>query len=153
MPPTKRTSTSEKTDHRIRWGSIFLSILGVLDSLYLLIYKYSSNDEMCLGSGDCATVNYSRYSEIYGIPVALLGMLAYLAILIILSLEPHWKLASRYSTYLVFGASLVGFLFSAYLTYIEFFVIFAICPFCIASAIILTMIFILSTYRLVKHNF
>lgn len=106
---------------------------------------------MCLGSGDCATVNYSQYSEIYGIPVALLGLVAYLVILGLLILEPYLKPVKQYGTYLVFGMSLVGFLFSIYLTYIEFFVIFAVCPFCIASAVFITMILILAIVRLVKH--
>ena len=106
---------------------------------------------MCLGSGDCATVNYSPYSEIYGIPVALLGLLAYLAILAILFLEPSWKLLEKFGVYAIFGLSLVGVLFSAYLTFLEFYVINAVCPFCIISAIIILMLFILSIIRLAKN--
>lgn len=135
----------------LRLFSILFACLGALDALYLWIYKISNNDKMCLGSGDCATVNYSPYSEIYGIPVALLGLLAYLAILVVLVLEPRWKLAAQISPMFVFGMGLVGVLFSAYLTYIEFFVIHAVCPFCVASAIFISLIFILGAIRLVKH--
>lgn len=140
-----------KSDQALRWASILLAIIGAADALYLWIYKISSNDKMCLGSGDCATVNYSTYSEIYGIPVALLGLLAYLAIFAILALEPRWKLAAESGPMAVFGMGLVGVLFSAYLTYIEFFVINALCPFCVISAIAITLIFILAIIRLVKH--
>ncbi len=140
-----------KNDQALRWASILLAIIGAADALYLWIYKISSNDKMCLGSGDCATVNYSSYSEIYGIPVALLGLLAYLAIFAILTLEPRWKLAAESGPMAVFGMGLVGVLFSAYLTYIEFFVINALCPFCVISAIAITLLFILAIIRLVKH--
>lgn len=140
-----------KTDQSLRWASILLAFLGAADALYLWIYKISSNDKMCLGSGDCSTVNYSPYSEIYGIPVALLGLLAYLVILAILALEPHWKLAGESGPMAIFGMGLVGVLFSAYLTYIEFFVIHAVCPFCVISAVVITLLCILAIIRLVKH--
>jgi uncharacterized membrane protein len=141
----------KKTNQALRWASIILAIIGAADSLYLWIYKISSNDKMCLGSGDCATVNYSVYSEIYGIPVALLGLFVYAVFIIVLALEPYWKTANDIGPYFIFGGSFVGVLFSAYLTYIEFFVIFAVCPFCVISAIAITLLFILAIIRLVKH--
>lgn len=134
------------------WASIVLSILGFLDSLYLLIFKLSKNNAMCLGNGDCSTVNASRYSTIYGIPVSLLGMIAYLAIIVLLVMELKNMLTRENSNLLVFGLSLVGVLFSAYLTYIELYVIFAICPFCVASAVIITLIFIISIIRLARAS-
>jgi len=137
-------------DKKLRWASIILTILGMADAIYLYIYKLSSNDKMCLGSGDCATVNYSRYSEVYGIPVALLGLLAYLAMFAILTLERRTPILEENGNLLIFGISLVGVLFSAYLTYIELFVINAVCPFCVISAIVITLIFIVSIIRLAK---
>ena len=151
MPVQNRTTKITRSNQILRWGSMLLAFLGALDALYLWIYKISNNDKMCLGSGDCATVNYSPYSEIYGIPVALLGLLVYLAILAILFLEPSWKLMERFGVYAVFGLSLVGVLFSAYLTFLEFYVINAVCPFCIISAIAILIIFILSIIRLAKN--
>jgi len=125
-------------------------MLGVLDSIYLLIYKFSSNDKLCLGSGDCATVNYSPYSEIYGIPVSLLGVIGYAAIVAVLALESRLRLLQEYGRLANFGMSLVGVLFSAYLTYVEAFILHAYCPFCVTSAIIITVIFIVSIIRLIK---
>jgi uncharacterized membrane protein len=151
MASRMKNNTPPKTNHALRWVSILLSFLGAADALYLWIYKLSSNDKMCLGSGDCHTVNYSSYSTIYGIPVAFLGLLAYLVILAILLLEPRWKLAATSGPLAVFGMGLVGFLFSAYLTLIEFFVIHAVCPFCVASAGVMTLIFSLAIIRLVKN--
>jgi uncharacterized membrane protein len=90
---------------------------------------------------------------IYGIPVSLLGLLAYLAIAGILLLEPRWEPAEKQGPLAVFGLSLAGVGFSAYLTYIEYYVIFAVCPFCIASAILITVVFILAIIRLVRQPY
>lgn len=141
---------ANKTDNALRWASLALATLGTIDSVYLLIYKYTSNDKLCLGSGDCATVNYSPYSEIYGIPVALLGIIGYVIMLAILALEPRWEPARQHGRLALFGLSLVGLLFSAYLTYIEAAILHAYCPFCVASAIIIAILFALATVRLIK---
>jgi uncharacterized membrane protein len=133
------------------WLNIALAILGAMDALYLYILKLTSNNRMCLGSGGCATINYSTYSEIYGIPVSLLGLLAYLVILVILLLELRQKFIAANGPLLIFTVSLAGVAFSAYLTYIAHYVIHAVCPFCIASAVIVTLIFILTIFRLVKQ--
>jgi uncharacterized membrane protein len=135
---------------KMTWTSIILALIGVLDSTYLFIYKISKNNAMCLGNGDCATVNASRYSEINGIPISLLGLLAYLAILALLIFEFRNIVTKENSNLLVFGISLVGVIYSAYLTYIEFYVIFAVCPFCIISAVVITAIFIISIIKLLK---
>ena len=139
-------------DKGLKWASIVTAILGGLDAAYLLIYKLTSAQAMCLGSGDCSTVNSSRYSEIYGIPVALLGLLAYLAIIVIHALETRSRFIEQNGNLLVFGLSLLGVLFSAYLTYVELYVIHAVCPFCVASAVLMTIIFILSLIRLIRQT-
>jgi uncharacterized membrane protein len=136
---------------KLIWASLVLAFIGMLDSVYLLIYKISKNNAMCLGNGDCSTVNASRYSEIYGIPVSLLGILAYLAIMALLFLELRKIISRENSTLLVFGLSLVGVIFSSYLTYVEFYVIHAVCPFCIISAIVIALIFVISIIRLFQE--
>ncbi len=145
-----KNKPADSSDRSLRLATILLAAFGILDSLYLLTYKFTSNDKLCLGSGDCATVNYSPYSEIYGIPVALLGVVGYAAILAILILETRLKLAEEHGRLAVFGISLVGVLFSAYLTYVEAFILHAYCPFCVASAIAITIVFILAMIRLIK---
>ncbi len=139
-------------DKRLKWASIAAAILGGLDAAYLLIYKLTSAPAMCLGSGDCSTVNASRYSEINGIPISLLGLLAYLAILGLHTLETRGRFFKNNVNLLVFGLSLIGVLFSAYLTYVELYVIHAVCPFCVASAILITVIFILAIIRLIRQT-
>ena len=64
-------------------ASIALVIIGFAVSIYMTIYKISGNDGMCLGSGDCSTVNASRFSEVNGIPVAVFGIIGYAAILFV----------------------------------------------------------------------
>jgi len=77
-------SPVDKIAPALYWGTVVLTILGVADALYLLVYKLSGNPLMCLGNGGCHNVNFSAYSEINGIPVSVFGMCAYLAILCIL---------------------------------------------------------------------
>jgi uncharacterized membrane protein len=136
----------------LSWATLALAILGALDATYLLIYKLTGNPQMCLGNGGCHNVNFSSFSEIYGIPVSVLGLAAYLAIAFILFLEARLKLAKENGPLAIFAISLGGVAFTAYLTYVEIYVINAICPFCVASAIIITFIFVLAIIRLVKQT-
>src|SRR5512134_2099823 len=79
---------SEDTmDKRIKQFITALAIIGLLVSIYMTIYKLTDNDAMCIGSGGCSVVNSSRYSEVNGIPVAVLGVFGYAAILALLFLE------------------------------------------------------------------
>lgn len=128
------------------------AVLGALDAIYLLILKYSHNEGLCLGSGGCATVNASRFSEVMGVPVAAIGLFGFAAIAAVLLLEARLPLLREYGDVLVFGMSLTGVLFSAYLTYLELYVIHAVCPFCVISAVLITTIFVLAVIRLVQKS-
>jgi uncharacterized membrane protein len=134
------------------WSSIALACLGLLDSIYLLIYKLTGNSNLCLGNGGCHDVNFSPYSEIGGVPVSLLGVLAFLVILGILLLEGRNNFIKENGPLAILGISLTGVLFVAYLTWLEIFVIEAICPFCVVVAITTVLIFILAVIRLVKQS-
>jgi uncharacterized membrane protein len=110
-----------------------------------LAYIYLSGSRLlCDGVGGCEYVANSSYSQVAGVPVPLFGMAGY-SILILLSIGR--MAGSAYRQWLVlatFGAGLVGFLFSVFLTYIEFFVLYAVCPWCLASAAAITAIFVVS---------
>ncbi len=138
-------------DKRLYQASIFLAVIGLLVSLYMTIYKVTDNDAMCLGSGDCATVNASRYSEVYGIPVALFGVLGYGAILGLNLVENRTEFLRHNAILFAFGLALAGFLFTLYLIYVEFAWIKALCPFCIVSQITMTILFIVSVIRLIRQ--
>ncbi len=130
---------------------LVLTVVGLLVAVYMTIYKWTNNNSMCLGSGDCSTVNASPYSEIYGIPVALVGVGGYAAILLLLLMDSRNDFVRQNGTLFVFGLSLTGFIFTLYLVYIEFAVLNAICPFCLTSQIVMTIIFILSIIRLIRQ--
>jgi uncharacterized membrane protein len=147
-----RASQTKKIDSALLWASVTLTLLGAADAIYLLIYKLSGDNRLCLGSGGCHDVNFSRYSEIFDIPVSLIGLLGYLAILAILLAERRMKIASEHGPLAIFGMAVVGVAYSAYLTYVELHVIQAVCPFCVASAVIFLLIFILAIIRLVKQT-
>ena len=138
-------------DNRLRKIIIGLAILGLLVSIYMTIYKVTNNEAMCIGSGGCSVVNASRYSEVNGIPVALIGVGGYAAILALLFLEQRPGFFQENGTMMLFGISLVGFLFTLYLIVEEVFFIKAYCPFCLTSQGVMTIIFILSVTRMVKQ--
>jgi uncharacterized membrane protein len=138
-------------EKRLSQLAIVLAIIGLLVSIYMTIYKITSNDSMCIGSGDCKTVNASRYAEVYGVPVAVLGVAGYAAILAVLLLERRPGFFQQNGSLLFFGLSLTGFLFTLYLIFVEVALIKAYCPFCITSQTVMTIIFIISVIRLVRQ--
>ncbi len=132
--------------------SLVLAFLGLLDAAYLSWLKLTHHEAFCLGGiGDCATVNSSPYSEMWGIPVAVFGLLVYLALLFLLGVvEPRGEKWAEWARYGVFGLTLFGTLYSAYLTYLELAVIHAVCPFCVLSALLLLFLLILAIIRLLS---
>ena len=122
-----------------------LALAGIGVSGYLTWAHLAGQSVVCGTSHSCDTVQQSVYSEVAGIPVALFGLFAYLAIFVLTLLRGHISEdLDSYNPLAVFGISLVGVLYSAYLTYLELFVIYAICWWCVSSAIIITAIFLLS---------
>ena len=142
-------------EKRLSQLAIILAFIGLLVSVYMTVYKITSNDSMCIGSGDCKTVNASRYSEVnlagFKTPVAVLGVAGYAAILGILLFEPKNDFLEQNGSLVFFGLSLMGFLFTLYLIYVEIALIKALCPFCLASQTVMTIIFILSVIRVVRQ--
>ena len=125
-----------------------LAGLGLLDSVYLVWVKYTGAYALCGPIGNCESVNSSQYSEIFGIPIALLGAGAYAVMIVLLLMENRGQVWAEFSPMSVFGMSLIGVLYSIYLTYIEIAILNAICPYCVISAIILVVLLILSGIRL-----
>jgi uncharacterized membrane protein len=140
-------------DRNLRFFTIIITAVGLIDSLYLTWIKLSHNEALCLpGVGNCETVNSSQYATIAGMPVAVVGAVGYLTILALLILENTPGIIQENGRILVFGLGLIGVIFSGYLTYIEIAVLHAICPFCVLSAIAMLIIFGISTYRLMKNQ-
>jgi len=131
----------------LRKALIFLAVIGLLDAIYLTWIKISAQG-VCIIGGGCEIVNTSQYSSIAGIPIAVLGAGAYLVMLAILLLEPRNSFFDLNGPMLVLGILLAGVLYSAYLTYLEIYVIHAICEFCVLSATIMVIMLVLSAFRL-----
>lgn len=137
--------------NRFTQVTVALTIIGLLVSIYMTIYKVTSNDNMCVGSKDCSVVNASKYSEVNGIPVAVVGAVGYAALLGILLFERKPGFFKDNGSMIFFGISLIGFFFTLWLIYVEVALLKAYCPFCIASQITMTLIFILSVVRVVRQ--
>lgn len=124
-----------------------LALAGALDSAYLTWVHYSRSQPFCAGVGDCELVNTSAYAQVMGLPVALLGLGGYLAILG-LGLARWRGGASLFLDLALFGLALSGAAYSAYLTYIELFVLQAICIWCVVSALLITAILVVCVIKL-----
>lgn len=123
-----------------------LALVGLFVALYLWLWKVGLLGVLACGDGGCETVQLSSYADLFGIPVALCGVVGYLAMLGVGLAGVQGPLAARRwpTTALVLLAGL-GVAFSGYLTYLEAAVIHAWCRWCVVSAVIVTAIFGVAT--------
>lgn len=127
----------------LRVASAAVATVGLGIAVYLTIVHYAGSSPVCAISHGCETVQKSRYSEVAGVPVALLGLLGYVAILVSLLRDDElWRTVTAV-------LALAGFAFSAWLTYVEVARLDAICIWCVASAICMTLLMILSAVRVI----
>jgi uncharacterized membrane protein len=124
---------------------IVLTVLGLLVAGYLTWSHYSGEPVYCGQSGSCELVNSSRFAYLGSIPVALIGLLGYLVILVLSLIPP--KEDRQWPMLLIFGGALIGVMLQWYLFYIEVAVLRAICYWCVTSQAIITVIFLLSFPR------
>ncbi len=135
---------------RYRQAIALLALVGLFVALYLWLHALGFGGAIkCGASGGCETVQTSQWAVFLGLPVAFYGVVGYLAILVvaIVALRPVALSQPRWSKSLVLLAT-VGFGFTLYLTYLELFVIHAICRWCIGSAVIITAIWVVSLLSL-----
>lgn len=126
-----------------------LALAGIFISLYLTLYKLGIIGELSCSIGSCETVNTSRWATFLGLPVAAWGLLFYLDVFAVglIGTFPRFENEPVISLVLVVQAA-IGVLFSAWLTYLELAIIHAICIWCVTSACIVTLIFIVSVMDL-----
>jgi uncharacterized membrane protein len=129
------------TDRRLQITGVVLALLGLGVAGYLTYVHYAGLEPVCNIAHGCVKVQSSRYAELAGVPVALLGLLGYAGILVALLVPGELP---RLAAALL---ALVGFGFSAYLTYRELFTIDAICQWCVASAVLMTGLAVITTWR------
>ena len=135
------------SDRRLAVAIALLSVLGIAIAGYLTYVHYAAVDAFCVaGGGGCEKVQTSDYAELAGIPVAVVGLAGYSAMLL--------SLAAPGDGGRLAGAvlALSGFGFSAYLTYRELFTIDAICQWCVASALVMTMLAVATVCRLLRDH-
>jgi uncharacterized membrane protein len=121
---------------------LVLAVIGLAVASYLTYVHYAGINPACTAGESCVKVQTSQWSKLGGVPVALIGLIGYISI--VASLLVPDREESRLAT---LGLTLVGFGFSAYLTYRELFSIHAICEWCASSAVILTVLLICSVIR------
>lgn len=126
-----------------------LSLVGLLVALYLWLWKIGMLGAIACGTGGCETVQLSEYGDFLGLPVAFFGVGGYFALLAVslVGLQPRWADRSG-PTLLLVAFSGLGVVFTAYLTYLEAFVMHAWCRWCLGSAAIIVAIFISSVMGL-----
>jgi uncharacterized membrane protein len=122
-----------------------LALIGVFVSTYLTLFKLGYIGTLKCAVGSCETVNTSRWATFLGVPVAAWGLGFYVAALVLAMLS----IQEKYADSRVFSVALValtgwGVLFSGWLTYLELFVINAICVWCVTSACIVAVMFLVS---------
>ena len=126
-----------------RMAITLLALIGVLISIYLTLHKLGYIGELLCGTGSCEVVQSSKWAVFMGIPVPFLGVFGYIlmTVLGIVSVQPQ-NHDSRPIGIALIVTGLGAFAFSAYLSAIEQYVIHAWCRWCIASAVVATLIFI-----------
>jgi uncharacterized membrane protein len=129
-----------------------LALAGIFISLYLALYKLGVIGELSCSIGSCETVNTSKWATFLHLPVAVWGLFFYIDVFLIsvLGTTRSFENESLVSVLLVAEAA-IGVLFSAWLTYLELGVIHAICIWCVTSAGIVTLIFLVSVADLQGH--
>ncbi len=128
-----------------RMGAALISLLGLFVSAYLYLYKIGRIGTLACGTGGCETVQTSPWSRIAGVEVALIGVIGYALLFVVALLALQPALASRrWPADLLSVLAAGGVLFTAYLTWLELFVIHAICRWCVGSAVIIVTVLVLA---------
>lgn len=149
-----QASTSRLRVSRVlQWAMLLPALAGMGVSAYLSFVHYAGLPVYCTGAGGCHTVQSSAYSTLLSVPVSLLGFVLYAligasALVAIVNAGPPGRLAP----FAVFALALSGTLYSAYLTWLELYRIYAICVWCVTSASLLAAILSLSVAELLASG-
>lgn len=129
---------------------LILASLGFIDATYLTVSHYAGVDLYCGTSGGCGVVTTSAYSTMFGIYMAVYGMLYYLSILALTVIYIDTKNNKILKPLMIIPV--LGFLFSLYLVYLQLFVINAICRYCMLSAGISTLLLIINMFLVQNYK-
>lgn len=128
--------------------SSLLGILGLAIAIYLTIVHYEERLLVCaVGNGGCETVQTSQWATIASIPIALLGVAVYLVLVGLMIVRRVYPELAFLATVAIAGITLAGVLYEIYLTYVEIWVIEAICQWCVAFAIVTLLLLLVESRR------
>lgn len=138
----------------LQWLPLLIALVGMGISAYLSFIHFSGVPVYCgEGEGGCETVQSSEYATLLSIPVALIGFLLNVAILaagLVTLRGSGWP--AQMAPFLVFGMALTGVIYSAYLTWLELYRIHAICTWCVTSACLLTILFVVAAAEILVSD-
>jgi uncharacterized membrane protein len=125
-----------------------LALGGVGLATYLAMYKLGMIGTLACGTGGCETVQMSKWANFLGLPVAVWGVFFYVTLFAValLGTMERW-VDAPWVSHALLGLTAWGVIFSAWLTYLELYVINAICRFCVVSAVLVTVLFIVSVFE------
>ncbi|MHB1468288.1 MAG: vitamin K epoxide reductase family protein [Solirubrobacteraceae bacterium] len=132
----------------LRIAMMAIAFIGLGVASYLTYVHYANVSILCISGDPCKTVQTSTYSKLAGVPVALIGLIGYVLILASLALGEREE--TRLAT---LALTTVGFGFSVYLTGRELFSIHAICPWCVSSAVMMTILEICAVWRFLRTDY
>ena len=125
-----------------------LALGGLGLASYLAMYKLGFIGTLACGAGGCETVQMSRWATLFGLPVAVWGVGFYLALFALALLGTTERFVDEaWVSHALLVLTGWGVIFSAYLTYLELYVIHAICKFCVVSAILVAVTFVVSIFE------
>lgn len=137
---------------RISLDAILLILIaaGILVSGYLTYVKFTAEPMACVGGGmfDCSTVQNSIYAEMFGIPIAYMGLATYIVMAGLIVLESRIGLLQEFGNLILFAITLFAWLFSMWLVYVQFFLLEALCQWCLTHEVLMTLILPLVCVRL-----
>jgi uncharacterized membrane protein len=135
------------SERRLRVAIAVLAVAGLAVATYLTYVHYADVKPFCVaGGGGCEKVQTSDYAKLAGIPVAVLGLIGYLVIL------GSAFVRGDYGRLTGAVVALAGFGFSGYLTWRELFTIDAVCQWCVASAVLMTLLAVACVWRLLAAD-
>ena len=143
---------AKKSYITVRNIQLLLILFGLLVSGYLSYLKITDVPSVCIHGGpfDCSVVLNSVYSEFAGIPIAYLGFLTYVIIGLVILFENRVEFFQEYGKLIAFGVGLFAWMFSMWLVFVQFFLLQALCPWCLSHETNFTILFGFICYRLYK---
>ena len=151
MSDTEALSKTTRATKISRTAALALAAVGMGISGYLSFASWLGEEPVCFGSSGCGHVLTSDYSQIWGVPLSLLGLAMYgaLAVLSIIVMKQRDK-SGTFADLGIYTVALAGTLYSACLTMLQFWVLHSVCIWCLTSALVVTAIFLLSLGGLFK---